>query len=97
MMMALTNEELESIKTKIETDKVRPIKAIRDLFPDENLPEVRNQLFELYDRAELLEHSRPEPLPEPTKEEKIARLEQQIARIEQRKARLQQEKTDLEG
>jgi hypothetical protein len=96
--MALTTEQLEAIKTKIETDKVRPIRAIRELHPDGNFQEIRQQLFETYDRQELLSHlPEPTPAPELTKEEKIARVDQQLARIEQRKARLEQQKTDLQG
>jgi DNA-binding transcriptional MerR regulator len=98
--MALTTEQLETIKTKIETDKVRPIKAIRELFPEEPFHEVRQQLFEAYDRQELLSHftppERPAPV-EPTKEEKLERVNRQLEMMEQRKARLLKEKTDLEA
>lgn len=94
--MTLTTEQLLTIKTKIEIDKIIPMRAIRELFPDENFQEVRKQLFESYDRQELLANSRGEVV-ELTTEEKLARTEQQIARIEQRKAILLQEKTDLEA
>jgi len=97
--MALTAEQLETIKTKIETDKVRPVKAIRELFPEEPAHEVRKQLFEAYDRQELLSHfasTQPAPV-EPTTEEKIASVEAQLARVAQRKAKLEAEKLELEG
>jgi len=95
--MALTTEELLTIKTKIETDKVRPMQAIRELFPNENFQEVRQQLFGTYDRQELLSNFTPPAPVEPTPEEKLARVNRQLEMIEQRKARLVQEKTDLEG
>jgi hypothetical protein len=95
--MALTQEQLEEIKTKIETDKVRPIKAIRELHPDGDFGEIRQQLFGAYDRQELLSNFVPPAPVEPTTEEKLARIEQQLSRIEERKARLLQDKTDLGG
>ena len=95
--MALTAEQLLTIKTKVETDKVRPIQAIRELFPDENFQEVRKQLFETYDRQELLSNVTPPAPVELPPEEKISRIDQQLARMEERKARLLQEKTDLQG
>jgi len=95
--MALTAEQLETIKTKIETDKVRPMKAIMELFPSENYREIRKQLFETYNRKELLGYSAPPPALEPTKEEKISRLEEQLKIMNRRKARLEQQKIDLQG
>jgi hypothetical protein len=95
--MALTVEQLEAIKTKIETDKVRPVKAIRQLHPEEKMHEIRKQLFETYDRQELLSHFTPPAPVEPTKEEKLSRVTKQLEMIEQRKARLEQEKSDLQG
>jgi hypothetical protein len=95
--MALTAEQLATIKTKIETDKVRPMQAIRELFPEEPFHQVRKQLFEAYDRQELLSHFTPPAPVEPTKEEKLARVNRQLEMMERRKERLQQEKADLEA
>ena len=98
----LTTEQLEEIKLKIETDKVLPMFAIRELHPEGDRQAIREQLFEAFDVNELRSHHRnaqptpPEPV-ELTKEEKIAQVEQNLARVEARKARLQQEKADLEN
>jgi hypothetical protein len=95
--MALTADQLLAIKTKIETDKVRPMQAIRELHPDGNLQEIRQQLFETYDRQELLSNFTPPAPVEPTPEEKLARVNRQLEMVEQRKTRLLQEKAELEG
>jgi alanine racemase len=98
--MALTAEQLLSIKTKVETDKIRPIQAITELFPNENAEQVRQQLFQTYDRQELLSHfmSANQPqVPQITAEQKLQRVNQQLEQIEQRKARLLQEKAALES
>jgi hypothetical protein len=101
--MALTTEQLATIKTKVETDKILPIKAIRELFPDEVQFDVRKQLFEEYDREELLTHSRVIPTTL-TNEEKITRIDRQLleidnrlAQVEKRKAKLLAEKAELEA
>ena len=95
--MALTSAQLEEIKIKVETDKVRPMKAIKDLHPDGKLGEIRKQLFETYPRQELLTHFVPANKQNLTKEQKIAKLNQQLENMEQRKVRLQQEKGKLES
>jgi hypothetical protein len=96
--MQLTDEKLAEIKAKIETDKVRPIRVIRELYPDADFQEIRKQLFDKYGAQELLSHMpQPEPPPEPTTEEKIAQIDEQLARMEQRKARLLEEKVKLQG
>ena len=94
--MALTDAQLLTIKTKIETDKILPRKAIKELFPDEKPFEVRQQLFVKYDAAELRSHTKVEATPL-TKEEKLARNAQQLIRMEERKAKLEAEKTALEA
>ena len=94
--MALTTEQLLTIKTKIETDKVIPMKAIRELFPDENNSEVRKQLFGAYDRQELLAHSYVAPTPK-TKEQKLAIIERNLSNVEKRKAKLLEEKVTTEA
>ena len=94
--MALTDEQLATIKTKIETDKVRPRLAIKELFPDEELGAVRKQLFAKYSRSELIAFSQPEPN-EITKEQKIDAVNNRIATLEKRKASLLEKKTKLEA
>ena len=97
--MALTTQELQSIKDKIEADEIRPIKAIRELFPEGDFPAIRKQLFETFDRGELLAASTPAtpPVQELTVEEKVARVDQQLERVNARKAKLEAEKAELEG
>jgi hypothetical protein len=103
--MALTAEQLLSIKTKVETDKIRPIQAITELFPNENAEQIRQQLFQAYDRRELLSHVKQNRTPEgqsqpannQTSEQKLQRINNQLAQIEQRKAKLLQEKAALES
>jgi len=95
--MALTVEQLAEIKTKVETDKVRPIDAIRALHPQGNFMEIREQLFKAYNPQELLSHvAQPAPVVL-TKEQKLERVNQQLQMMEQRKLKLQQEKTALEA
>lgn len=95
--MTLTVEQLETIKVKIETDKILPIKAIRELFPDGDVNAIRKQLFSMYDIKELRSHFTPPSESEPSTEEKLAQINQQLQYIEQRKANLLQQKVALEA
>jgi ribosomal protein L14E/L6E/L27E len=98
--MALTNEQLEAIKTKIETDKIHPVKAIKELHSDENFKEIRTQLFEAYDRATLMQNTNFgrnfKNLTAEQKAERLTRLEKQISQLETRKARLEEQKAKLQ-
>ena len=100
--MALTDEQLEQIKDKMVADQCRPLKAIKELFPDENAKEVRQQLFDKYGRTELLElvgFNVPEPTPviPETPEQELTRINKKLERIEQRKTQLETRKSELEG
>jgi hypothetical protein len=93
----LTNKQLEEIKKKIEDDKILPVRAIKELHPDGNVPDIRKQLFEVYDANELRSHSNSNiEVLELTKEEKISNVERQLANMEKRKQRLLKKKEDLE-
>jgi PDZ domain-containing secreted protein len=96
----LTDEQLEEIKLKIETDKIRPIKAITILHPEGNIKDIREQLFSKYDREELRSHFKEQQnevqTVEYTKEEKLSQVNKQLERMERRKERLLKEKADLE-
>ena len=56
--MTLTDEQLEAIKTKIETENVPPIRAIKELHPDEDAKALRDQLFGKYDKKKLRSFSK---------------------------------------
>jgi hypothetical protein len=94
--MALTAEQLETIKTKIKTESVPPKKVIRDLFPNEDWVAVRKQLFDAYDKNDLISKGNQKNRGI-SKEERLARAEKQLARIEKRKATLLEEKAKLEA
>ena len=93
--MALTDEQIESIKTKIETDKIRPIEAIKELFPQENIGDVRNQLFQKHSRHSLVSNLRTPTTK--TKAEKLENIDNRIANLDQKKAKLLEEKAKLES
>ena len=100
--MALSNEQLGEVKAKMEADKIRIPRAIRELFPEQDIQEARQQMFEEYGREELMTlmngfNPMPEPVAQLTSEDKLSRINEQLARMEERKSRLLQEKAELEG
>lgn len=93
-MLTLTTEQLEELKDKILAKKCRPIHAIRELYPNEDINHIRTQLFDVYPRQTLIvksEHPHPS-LSLQTREEHIASIDIQLANLEERKKRLLEEK-----
>lgn len=93
-MMTLTDQQLDEIKAKIEADKIRPIRAIRELHPDEDQADLIKQLFQKFPRKDLLElggfdQVQAEPTPELTKEEQLAQIDKRIAKMQVRRKQIE--------